>query len=247
MDDLKNNQQITELLNTLEQNGMQKEKGEVQSLVDYIGDMENTLTAMLSEMQEMRKEVNLIHDSTLRAKCSNLVQKADGSIRTCIAAVGKAKDNFIASAANAVKTFKEKGKEAFRSAVKAMKIPETLDKFGNLFQRFASEMRENVQNLESARMEFAASKQHKVNARMLLLGKIPADKETVKNDKGILAKLEVFIGKMARGFSSLETKTNNLADKLRYDRVKESVKADLNFLKGKPSERTSPEVSRDAR
>ena len=96
--------------------------------------------------------------------------------------------------------------------------------FGNLFQRFASEMRENVQNLESARMEFAASKQHKVNARMLLLGKIPADKGTVKNDKGILAKLEVFIGKMARGFSSLETKTNNLADKLRYDRVKESVK-----------------------
>ena len=73
MDDLKNNQQITELLDTLEQNGMQKEKGEVQSLVDYIGDMENTLTAMLSEMQEMRKEVNLIHDSTLRAKCSKAI------------------------------------------------------------------------------------------------------------------------------------------------------------------------------
>ena len=247
MDDLKNNQQITELLDTLEQNGMQKEKGEVQSLVDYIGDMENTLTAMLSEMQEMRKEVNLIHDSTLRAKCSNLVQKADGSIRTCIAAVGKAKDNFIASAANAVKTFKEKGKEAFQNAVKAMKIPETLDKLGGLFQRFATSMREDVQNLQTARDEYSASKLHKTNARRSLFGKKPVEPETVKNDKGILAKLEVFCGKLARGFSSLETKTNNLADKLRYNRVKESVKADLDFLKGKPSERTTPEVSRDAR
>ena len=247
MDDLRENEQITELLETLEQNGMEKEKGEVQSLVDYIGDMENTLTAMLSEMQEMRKEVNLIHDSTLRAKCSNLVQKADGSIRTCIAAIGKAKDNFIASAENAVKTFKEKGKEAFQNAVKAMKIPETLDKLGGLFQRFATSMREDVQNLQTARDEYSASKLHKTNARRSLFGKKPVEPETVKNDKGILAKLEVFCGKLARGFSSLETKTNNLADKLRYNRVKESVKADLDFLKGKPSERTTPEVSRDAR
>ena len=48
-----------------------EEKGEVQSLVDYIGSMEKTLTEMLSEMQEMRKEVNLIHDNTLRAMCAN--------------------------------------------------------------------------------------------------------------------------------------------------------------------------------
>ena len=39
MDDLRENKQITELLETLEQNGMEKEKGEVQSLVNYIGNM----------------------------------------------------------------------------------------------------------------------------------------------------------------------------------------------------------------
>ena len=241
MDDLKNNQQITELLDTLEQNGMQKEKGEVQSLVDYIGDMVHTLTAMLSEMQEMRKEVNLIHDSTLRAKCTTLIQKADGSIRTCIAAVGKAKDNLIGSAAIAVKTFKEKGKEAFKSAVKAMKIPETLDKLGNLFQRFASEMRKDVQNIHTAREEYSASKLHKSNARRTLLGKAPNEPGSMKSDKGILSKLESFCGKLARGFSNLEAKANNLADKLRFDRVRNSVKADLNILKGKPSEKNKNE------
>ena len=247
MDDLRENKQITELLETLEQNGMEKEKGEVQSLVDYIGNMEKTLTEMLAEMQEMRKEVNLIHDNTLRAKCGNLVQKADGSVRTCIAAIGKAKDNFIASAANAVKTFKEKGKEAFRSAVKAMKIPETLDKLSGLFQRFAESMREDVQNLQTAREEYSASKLHKTNARRSLFGKKPVEPETVKNDKGILAKLEVFCGKLARGFSSLESKTNDLADKLRSERVKESVKANLDFLKGKTDGISVSTPNRDAR
>ena len=78
MDELKNNPQITELLQTLEENGLQKEKGEGSALVSYIGDMEQTLTAMLAEMQEMRKEVNLIHNSTVKAKCENLIQTADG-------------------------------------------------------------------------------------------------------------------------------------------------------------------------
>lgn len=43
MDELRNNPQIIELLETLEENGMQKEKGEVSALVSYIGDMEHTL------------------------------------------------------------------------------------------------------------------------------------------------------------------------------------------------------------
>lgn len=41
MDELRNNPQITELLQTLEENGLQKEKGEVSALVSYIGDMEH--------------------------------------------------------------------------------------------------------------------------------------------------------------------------------------------------------------
>ena len=35
MDELKNNPQIIELLETLEENGMHKEKGEVSALVSY--------------------------------------------------------------------------------------------------------------------------------------------------------------------------------------------------------------------
>lgn len=48
MDELRNNLQIIELLETLEENGMQKEKDEVSDLVSYIGDMEHTLSAMLA-------------------------------------------------------------------------------------------------------------------------------------------------------------------------------------------------------
>lgn len=59
MDELGNNPQIIELLETLEQNGMQKEKGEVSAHVSYIEDMEHTLSAMLVD----KLRYNRIKDS----------------------------------------------------------------------------------------------------------------------------------------------------------------------------------------
>lgn len=75
MDQLKEHPQIVELLDTLDKNGLMKEKSEVQSLVSYIGGMEETLTEMLGELQDMRREINLIHNNTLRSKCHTLVEK----------------------------------------------------------------------------------------------------------------------------------------------------------------------------
>ena len=86
------------------------------------------MTGMLSELQNMRQEINLIHNSSLRAKCQNLLQQTDDRIRQGFVACKKMKDNLIRSAADAMKAFREKGKDALASSVRAMKIPEVLDK-----------------------------------------------------------------------------------------------------------------------
>ena len=128
MDQLKEHPQIVELLDTLDKNGLMKEKSEVQSLVSYIGGMEETLTGMLGELQDMRREINLIHNNTLRSKCHTLVEKTESKIRQGFSAVKKMKDNLIQSAGNAVRAFREKGRDALAESVRAMKIPEALDK-----------------------------------------------------------------------------------------------------------------------
>lgn len=245
MDELKNNPQIIELLETLEENGMHKEKGEVSALVSYIGDMEHTLSAMLAEMQEMRKEVNMIHNSSVKAKCETLIQTADGKIRQGVAAVSKAKNNLIASAANAMKAFREKGKEALKNAVKAMEIPETLDKLGKVFHSFAVSMNESAKNVQNARAELGGAKRHILNAGRLFFGKGAKEQELAVRDKGILSRLQSLFGKLGNGFSALESKSNNLADKLRYTRIKDSVKADLDFLNGKTAEKDTPTPIKD--
>ncbi len=242
MSELKDHPQITELMETLDKNDMHREKKEVEALVDYIGDMEKTLTEMLKEMQSMRLEINLIHNNSLRAKCQNLVQKTDGKIRQALSVVGKVKDNLIKSAANAVKVFKEKGKEAFKKAFNAMKIPATLDKLGKMFGKLSADLAQDSKQLSSMQSELNSAKGHFKNVGRLLIGKEAKDSKD-KADRGTLGRLGKLFEKLGKGFSSLEKKAYDRADSLRVDKVKQSVKSDLNFIKGSSPDRqkTAPE------
>ena len=141
--------------------------------------------------------------------------------------------------------FKEKGKEAFKNAINAMKIPETLDKLGKVFHSFAVSMNESVQNVQNARMELGGAKKHLINAGRLFFGKDAKEQEFVKHDKGVLSRLQTLFAKMSNGFSALENKSLNLADKLRYNRIKDSVKADLDFFNGKTTAKDAPAPVKD--
>ena len=126
-----------------------------------------------------------------------------------------------------------------------MKIPETLDKLGKVFHSFAVSMNGNVQNVQNARMELGGAKKHLINAGRLFFGKEAKENELTKHDKGVLARLQNLFAKMSNVFLALEHKSLNLADKLRYNRIKDSVKADLDFLNGKTAEKDTPTPIKD--
>lgn len=250
MDNLNEHPQIAELLDTLDKNGLTKEKSEVQSLVKYIGDMEETLTGMLGELQEMRREINLIHNSSLKSKCQSLVQKTEDKVRQGFTAVKKVKDNLIQSAGNAMRAFREKGRDTLAGSVRAMKIPEALDKLSSLFRRLSKEMAQDTAKLSAMQSELQSAKGHLKNAGLLFIGKAAKEAEHTKSDKGILSRLGRLFERAQNGFSSLEQKAMNAADKLRVNRVKTSVKESLNRYKAaakadKEAERAESDLSKE--
>ena len=231
MDSLVKHPQIAELMDALEENHMHKEREEVQSLVDYIGDMETTLSEMLKEMQGMRHEINLIHNNSLKAKCQNLVQMAEGKIKQAVSVVTRVKNNLIQSAGNAVKVYKEKGREAFRKAVKAMKLPETLDRLAGFFYKLSKETDQSISQLNEMQSELNSAKGHFKNVGRLLIGRSTAEAEQVKSDKGVLSRFGKLLSKMSAGFDRLSQKAMDASDKIRVSHVKESVRTELDSLK----------------
>lgn len=247
MENLEEHPQIAELLETLDQNGLTKEKNEMQSLVSYIGNMEETLTGMLGELQDMRKEINLIHNSTLTSKCQNLVQKTDDKIRQGFSVVKKTKDNLIRSAGNAMRAFREKGKDALAESVRAIKIPEALDKLSAMFGKMSMDMAQDKMKLSSMQSELQSAKGHFKNMGRLLIGKAPKEAEQIKTDKGILSRLSRLFDRTQKGFASLGQKAMDAADKLRVTRVKVSVKENLNKYKAAAKSEKQPEKSKQSK
>ena len=231
MDNLSTHPQIIELMETLEKNNMLNEKKEVQSLVNYIGDMETTLSDMLKEMQSMRHEINLIHNNSVKTKCQNLVQRTEDKIRQAVAVASRAKDHFIESASNALKAYKEKGKEAFRKAVHAMKIPEALDRLASLYYKMSKETEQSMKQMNSMQAELNSAKGHFKNVGRLLIGRSTTEAEQVKSDKGVLSRFGKLLSKTSAGFDRLSQKAMDASDKIRVSHVKESVRTELDSLK----------------
>ena len=199
--------------------------------------MEHTLTGMLSELQNMRQEINLIHNSSL--------QKTDDRIRQGFVACKKMKDNLIRSAADAMKAFREKGKDALASSVRAMKIPEVLDKVAVMFRKMSGDLAQNSVRLESMQSELRSSKNHLKNAGLLLIGRAPKEAEQAKLDKGTLTRFSHLSSKIGKVFASLEQKAMDAADKLWVSRVKDSVKTELQNLKSATGGKTVSDPFRE--
>lgn len=212
----------------------------------YIGGMENTLTEMLGELQDMRREINLIHNSSLKSKCQNLVQKTEDKIRQGFSVVKKMKNNLIKSAGDAMRAFREKGRDTLAQSVRAMKIPEALDKLSAMFGRLSREMAQDTKKLSSMQSELQSAKGHLKNMGLLFIGKSAKEAAHTKTDKGILSKLSRLFEKAQQGFASLEQKAMDTADKLRVSRVRSSVKENLNKYKAAAkAERTEAAVSKE--
>lgn len=130
---LRDHPQIIDLISVLEQNGLQKQKEEVQALVGYIDGMEEKLSQMMDEMKEMRLEVGKLHDKGIRARCSQLVDTVEGKVRQTKVMVSTAKENLISSAKQMAQTFREKGRSALCHAAQALRIPSVLSRMGRGF------------------------------------------------------------------------------------------------------------------
>lgn len=64
------------------------------------------------------------------------------------------KDNLIQSAGNAVRAFRERGRDALAESVRAMKIPEALDKLSAMFGRMSKEMAQDTKSCPLCRRSF---------------------------------------------------------------------------------------------
>lgn len=233
--------EIMELFRVLEGNGMTKELQEVDSLVKYLESMESQFGQVLDELQEVRAQLTQMEDKGIGAATTRLVERAEDKVQEIGEQLIKVRNNLIQSAKYAVTVFQEKGMDALRNAVSAMKIPVVLSALKESFHRGMESMNRNAEKMETISSEVHAIGGHMKNIGRILLGRERKAPEKKNPDKGILAKVQKAFLACGSHFSEMEKQTENLLKKaerfLNGGEKKKSVKAEIQQIKSERSEK----------
>lgn len=226
---LREHPQIIELLSVLEQNNLSQQKEEVQALVGYIDGMEEKLSQMMEEMKAMRLEVEKLHDKGIGARCAQLVETAEGKIRQGKTMLSTARTNLVSAAGRIAGTVKEKGRDALRHAVQALRIPAVLSRMERGFSHASQAMEQCAGKLDVIREELHQAGGHMKSAGRALAGKEPLAAQELEADKGALARLRGLFASCGKTFSQMGRGAGRLAEKAGGE--KSSVKTELHGLK----------------
>ena len=196
---------IRVLLELLEQQGMNQEKGDVLRMADYIDSMEMQLGTVLKELGEVKKQLGVMQESKVKLFAVNTIQKAEHQVKTLRFQVGEWKRKFVERAEQAVMDFKEKGKDALACAVKGMHITQGLQMLS---------MDQKIDRLGSMAEELQVAKGHLKNAFLEMNGKDTA-KITERNpEQGMIFQTQKVLFQSMRSIHRLEQKTERLQQQI---------------------------------
>lgn len=221
--------EILELISVLQNNGMEKEKQEVEVLAHYLENMESQFGEVLKELKEVRGQLNAIQDKGVRAAVLRIADKVETKVTEAKAQIAAAKNKFLNSAAHAVSAFKENGISAFKKALFALRIPETLGHIQNGLHSCVESTRQGALKVTEISRELHEAGAHARNAGRALAGKAPQEPAAQSSDKGILARFQKLLVGAGAMFSRMEKSTEKALEKLKEK--KPSVKDDLKLIR----------------
>ena len=201
---------IRALLELLEQQGMEQEKGDVLRMADYIDSMEMQLGTVLKELGEVKKQLGVMQESKVKLFAVNTIQKAEHQVQTLRFQVGEWKRKFVGRAEQAVMDFKEKGKDALACAVKGMHLTQGLQKIQSSLHTVMLSMDRKIDRLGSMAEELHAAKGHLKNAFLEMQGKDTARITERNPEQGILFQTQKVLFQSMRSIHKLEQKTERL-------------------------------------
>lgn len=244
---LKEQSDIKTLLYVLGSNEMKKEQQEVETLVDYLESMGSQFSQMLEELQAVRKELVKMQDKGVRAAVSRIAEKAENRTQVIWGRISMIGKNLVRSAKNAVTAFKEKGVDALRKAVSAMKIPQVLSTVKSMMHHGAEKMNGKAEKTQMLAQELYQVKEHRRNIGRILTGRRAKEPMEQVADKGILAKVQGVFLTCGKIYVSMEQKAeralNHVEKFCRGTEKKTSVKADLKQLKNPKTEKKSVQLA----
>lgn len=249
-------EQLQELLQILEDNGMKEEKKQVMGLAQYLDTMDEQLGAVLTELKEVKEQLGEIKDSGIKAAALRVVTRVEGKIQEAKSQVHAIKEKFMEGVKKTVETFHQKGVLALAKTVDFLGIQKGIqkihthleqsilaadrgmDRLGNI----ADEMHEAKTHMGNIGRELAGKERKKTTARDVEKGPVFQMQKTLFHAMGVMNGMKQRTEIALQRVEGLTVK----AGSLKKPSIRESLKS-LREEEKTPEQAAVPEHNADAR
>ena len=184
---------IMALLQTLEDNRLNKEKQEVEALINCLDSMEEQYRKILGEMQGIREELGKMGESQIKIQLSDITGHAEQKVQEFGEQLKKMKENHVKSAKSVVEQCKGNGAAILKKVVSGMKIPQAISKLENALSKAQSSVEQQAIKAGTIRQELQSIGGHTKNVGKMLIGKetkeIPVDTASVGKVEKLLLRV----------------------------------------------------------
>lgn len=192
---------LKEMFSMLEENHMEAQAQNLEDFLQYFNQMEQYFGDMQSELLYLREQLDQLNDKTLKSKMENLVKIAGDRADSAKLWFGALKNDVSAGVKNAVVSAKYYGGQALNTVIDKTKVDRALTIINEHLQHSAENLEHSAKTMGDIGFELSVAKDHKKNARNLLMGKETTDIFEYDYDKGFIAKIRQaieFCGKILK-------------------------------------------------
>ena len=170
---LREQENLKELFRILDENGLKEEKEQVLSLADYIDSMDEQFGKVLSELQEVKLQLDQMQEKGLRQSALKTVRAVENKIGEARTQLKVLKARYVDGVNRTIKGFKEKGTLVVDKTIDFLGIRRGLEAVKTHLHQSIERADRGIDRLSNIGDDMHGVKTHLGNIKRELAGKEP--------------------------------------------------------------------------
>lgn len=234
---LREQENLKELFRILDENGLEKEKGQLTELADYIDSMDQQLGKVLEELQAVKQQLGQIQEKGIRQTAIKTAAKVENRVNAAKTQLAALKAKFMDGVNRTLAGFKEKGILAVSKTVDFLGIRQGLAGIKKHLHQSIESADRGITRLSNIGDELHGVKTHLGNIKRELAGKEPLEAGSRDVEKGAVFQVQKLLYGTMGMLDGMEKQTDRTIQRLdligeKAEEIrKPSVKESLRLLK----------------
>lgn len=205
---LREQKEISDLFQTFDKCGMEKEKAQFNNLINYTESMEKRFAEISKEVSTISEQLSQIQNKGSKSMVASITGQMQSKVNGAYQGLKAFKNGLVAAAGGAVHVYKEKGKAALKASIEKMQIPKALTVLKDRFASAKNEANESAAKIRLIREEMYKSKEQLKNVGRAMSGQPVKALEITLPEWGLLHNLEQRYERIEKKFERKEELTD---------------------------------------